>query len=40
MRQRTLNLLRIGIISLALLAITYGIMDGQVRSVFTKAIYI
>lgn len=40
MQKKTLAIFRIVFISLALLALTFGIMDGQVKSVFIKAIYI
>ena len=40
MKTRTLNIARIVLITLALLALYVGIQDGQVKSVFIKAIYI
>lgn len=40
MSVRVLNILRISFITLALLALYVGITDGQVKSVFIKAIYI
>ena len=40
MKTRTVNILRVASIMLALLALYLGIQDGQVKSVFIKAIYI
>ncbi len=40
MSAKALNILRISFITLALLALYAGIADGQVKSVFIKAIYI
>ncbi len=38
--KKTLNILRVFFIALAILALCLGIMDGQVKGVFIKAIYI
>ncbi len=40
MSTRLVNILRVSFITLALLALYIGIADGQVKSVFIKAIYI
>lgn len=40
MNARLVSVLRISFIALALLALYVGIADGQVKSVFIKAIYI
>lgn len=40
MSAKVLNILRFSFITLALIALYIGITDGQVKSVFIKAIYI
>lgn len=40
MSTRLVNILRVSFITLALLALYIGIVDGQVKGVFIKAIYI
>jgi len=40
MNARLVSVLRISLITLALLALYVGVADGQVKSVFIKAIYI
>ena len=40
MSAKLVNILRVSFITLALLALYFGICDGQVNGVFIKAIYI